>query len=582
MKTSDYQLSLSPPLRRDHFSFPYFFVVLLILIFIIIVFIVLKGQTHNDGKNKTDTNYENNTPFTSEPKPDNPDNPNNNEKNTSHRIVCSFLLEEELIKNQLVFYENNFGVEKVDCLYFSATQRESMLHSIPYLKDNNEVLQRICDIYSSVNPHYEVVRSWIFGLWHVYEYGGWYVRFMEYLPNSLFQDKNIWIHNPTVWVEKSLTITKNNSKNHKHDYPFYNWSALYCRKRHHPAIHSLLVRSLSILSKPETFQGKEWPSPTKLSDPQHKLFFVLFTPLQRMSLGHSNMNMNMNNWSTIIFPFRWLNQRVPNPCYHLSTVYEYANKIHEEPVILPKRTQTIPRQIFLTWKDNTLPKKVLENWKTLNPSYTIHLYTDDDCYEFLLQTFSKDYADFFREIPFGPIKADWWRICILYVYGGVYVDADVEPIGVPFDSILHDCTSFTCIGNTNDHVFQAILAFPANDPILKECITLLYDKRPRVQNYIHQNKNDFSFYGPLSGTSDMYQSILRFFNQHKIYGDSYYILPKTSMTSSPYILKLAQEGCGEDYSTCTSFFNTVPLFKSRYANYVSEWMVHDHAPGKFL
>uniref|UniRef100_A0A6C0D2V6 Alpha 1,4-glycosyltransferase domain-containing protein n=1 Tax=viral metagenome TaxID=1070528 RepID=A0A6C0D2V6_9ZZZZ len=574
MKTSGDQLSFSSPLRRDHFYFPYLFVVLMILIIIIIVYIVFKGQRNNDGKNKTESPIPHNTntlsPFTTD-------------NTISHRIVCSFLLEEELIKKQLEFYENNFGVEKVDCIYFSATQRESMLQSIPSIEDKNEVLDRIFDIYSSINPHYEVVRSWIFGLWYVYEYGGWYVRFTEYLPNSLFRDKNMWRHHPTVWVEKSLTTTSTNiknSKNQEYEYPFYNWSALYCRKRHHPAIHSLLVRSLSLLSKPETCQGKEWPSPTKLSDPHYKLFFILFTPIQRISVGHSNMN--LNNWSSILFPFRWLNQRVPNPCYHLSIVYEYANKIHQEPVLLPTRTQTIPRQIFLTWKDNNLPSNVLDNWKVLNPSYNVHLYTDDDCYEFLLQTFSKEYADYFREIPFGPIKADWWRICILYTKGGVYVDADVEPIGVPFDSILHDCTSFTCIGNTNDHVFQAILAFPANDPILEECITLLYDKRPMVQNYIQQKRNDFSFYGTLSGTSDMYHSILRFFNQNKIYGDSYYIVPKTSKMPSPYILKLAQEGCGEDYSTCTSFFNTVPLFKSRYANYVSEWMVHDHAPGKFL
>jgi hypothetical protein len=128
------------------------------------------------------------------------------------------------------------------------------------------------------------------------------------------------------------------------------------------------------------------------------------------------------------------------------------------------------------------------------------------------------------------------------------------------------------------------MAFPANDPILKECITLLYNKRPMVQNYLHQNMNDFYFYGLLSGTLDMYHSILQFFNQTKIYGDSYYInyIMTSSSLQDPYILKLAQEGCGDDYTKCNSYFNTIPLFKSRYDNYVSEWMVHGQTPGKFL
>jgi hypothetical protein len=151
-------------------------------------------------------------------------------------------------------------------------------------------------------------------------------------------------------------------------------------------------------------------------------------------------------------------------------------------------------------------------------------------------------------------------------------------------------------------VFQAIMAFPAKDPILRECITLLYNKRSMVQNYLNQNIKDFYFYGSLSGTVDMYHSILQFFNKTKIYGDSYYIKPLSSMYDpsslhdpsshdpsshdpsphDPYILKLAQEGCGEDYTKCNSYFNTIPLFKSRYDNYVSEWMVHGQTPGKFL
>lgn len=495
----------------------------------------------------------------------------------THKIVCTFVLSKEFVGKEISFYEKNFGGEKIECVYFSPQQREHLLLSSTDLS--------ISEIYSSINPHHELVRAWIFGLWYVYEHGGWFVRFMDELPLNLFPDRNLWMHHPTIWIEKQVYSEKFTQE------PFQGWSAIFSPKPHDATIHSILYQSLSILSS----GGKgAWTSPRQLSNNVHAVHTIYYTPSQYHLRQLENKE--MPDWNPILFQFRWMCQRIPSPVYSLSTLYPYAFQIFSEPLFLPPLVSKIPKHIYLTWKNKDLPEKVMERWKKQNPAYEVSLFTDEDCYQFLLTTFSEDYAEFFKEIPFGPIKADWWRICILYAYGGVYADVDIVPMGIPLDTILSDCTSFTCIGNTMDHVFQAIMAFPAKDPILAKCIQLMYAKRPSVQQYLLTEKNEFASYYPFwSGTVDMYSAIIDFFQTSPIYGDAYYVRqPDTSFstfhsfddtyntynTYETYVLKLAQEGCVDfNLTTCMTYFNAVPLFKSRSDDYVSEWMLQYHHLG---
>jgi mannosyltransferase OCH1-like enzyme len=83
----------------------------------------------------------------------------------------------------------------------------------------------------------------------------------------------------------------------------------------------------------------------------------------------------------------------------------------------------------------------------LNPEYEIRLYDDESCKEFLLKEYSQLHVDIFNFIPDGPIKADFWRVCILNKYGGLYIDADIEPL-IPLKEYIEDDDDFvTCISN---------------------------------------------------------------------------------------------------------------------------------------
>ena len=104
----------------------------------------------------------------------------------------------------------------------------------------------------------------------------------------------------------------------------------------------------------------------------------------------------------------------------------------------------IPKVIYLTHK-NKVPDYVIKNWKRLNPEYDIQYYDDNRIRQFLRDYYPNSYLKYFNKLDShegaGPIKADFWRVCILYKFGGIYVDADIEPFE-PIKTFLEKDTDF--------------------------------------------------------------------------------------------------------------------------------------------
>jgi mannosyltransferase OCH1-like enzyme len=135
--------------------------------------------------------------------------------------------------------------------------------------------------------------------------------------------------------------------------------------------------------------------------------------------------------------------------------------------------------IYTTLKPLEQPKQC---WAALNPGWEIKLYDFEMAIEFLKTTYGQLYADIFQYIPDGPIKADFWRVCVLYKHGGLYVDADIEPL-VSLDSYLEKNVSFaTCLSYCRPYGPQFILA-NAGEPLLKRCIDIYVDYYTRKEPY---------------------------------------------------------------------------------------------------
>jgi mannosyltransferase OCH1-like enzyme len=106
----------------------------------------------------------------------------------------------------------------------------------------------------------------------------------------------------------------------------------------------------------------------------------------------------------------------------------------------------IPKIVWMTWKNENLKSNVRKNinrMKIINPNYTFKLVTDDECDAFIKEYFPINVYSAYSKInpKFGAARADFWRYCVLYVFGGIYLDLDVR-FNKPIDKFLRpidDC-----------------------------------------------------------------------------------------------------------------------------------------------
>jgi mannosyltransferase OCH1-like enzyme len=85
----------------------------------------------------------------------------------------------------------------------------------------------------------------------------------------------------------------------------------------------------------------------------------------------------------------------------------------------------IPLNLFQTWTTHELPPKMKECVTTLqqnNPEFHYTLMDDDECEEFIEDNFPEEVAMAYRQLIPGAYKADLWRYCVLYIFGGIYLD----------------------------------------------------------------------------------------------------------------------------------------------------------------
>lgn len=148
----------------------------------------------------------------------------------------------------------------------------------------------------------------------------------------------------------------------------------------------------------------------------------------------------------------------------------------------------VNKAIYLCNKTTVGSEKILKKWAELNPSYTIEIHDNTRCEAFLLKEYGEIYVELFRWLHDGPIKADFWRICILNTYGGVYADIDIEPIE-PIDSFIEPDVAFvTCSSFWKKKGFlynPNFIISEKKNPILKSCIQWYLTKYARKDTYTY-------------------------------------------------------------------------------------------------
>ena len=118
-----------------------------------------------------------------------------------------------------------------------------------------------------------------------------------------------------------------------------------------------------------------------------------------------------------------------------------------------------PKNIFQIYHDKSLIGKGIQDYIiNLNPEYSYKLIDFEEGKEIIKANFSLEMSNkictAMDKIPRYCHKSDLLRYCLLYVYGGAYLDVDLKPL-IPFDKIIKDNTDLiTCFGSGAEEVTE--------------------------------------------------------------------------------------------------------------------------------
>jgi hypothetical protein len=225
----------------------------------------------------------------------------------------------------------------------------------------------------------------------------------------------------------------------------------------------------------------------------------------------------------------------------------------------------IPKNIYICFKDiESIPRYVYESWAKLNSEYSISIFGDKECRAFIGQNYPEEYVDFFDEIPYGPIKADFWRLCILYKLGGIYIDADIEPL-VPIREFLFEDAELCICSNYNDkpNAFNpAFLAVKPRNPVILDTLNFMYSQRVMRDHYAKPSVKD---YIQLSIVGHIYKALNSVINRKK----GQFLIVKDG---KKYQILLETCPARKSKYHCYISYNKKRIMNSRYPNYNNDML----------
>ena len=194
----------------------------------------------------------------------------------------------------------------------------------------------------------------------------------------------------------------------------------------------------------------------------------------------------------------------------------------------------VPLKIFLTWETKNLPINMVNNimlLQKMNPEFDIYLYDDQDRINFIKDNFDPDVLEAYNSLIPGSFRGDLWRYCIMYKYGGVYVDIKYHTYIPLIELIKESEFTFTtsksgmCIDKYDKyHIQSTFFITSPNNKIFTDSINEVISNC-KNKNY---GKNSIDITGPCILTR----------NINKIYGknfDSYVKLDWTNKSNIDYI-----------------------------------------------
>lgn len=145
-------------------------------------------------------------------------------------------------------------------------------------------------------------------------------------------------------------------------------------------------------------------------------------------------------------------------------------------------TQEIPKIIVQTSDKDHIDyhqRQLLDTLQELNPEYKYVFFNDSQRRKFIREFFSKNVMLAYDTLVPGAFKADFFRYCFIYIYGGCYLDYKTICL-IPFrEFIKKDDDYILCIGyewsnsrdiNVGTSYLNSVLISKPKNPLFLEAI----------------------------------------------------------------------------------------------------------------
>ena len=220
----------------------------------------------------------------------------------------------------------------------------------------------------------------------------------------------------------------------------------------------------------------------------------------------------------------------------------------------------IPKLVIQTYYDKKkIPQKVFDNINEFAGNYKHIIFDDNQIIKFLKKNYKPDVLKTFNLLK-GAHKADLFRYCFLYKFGGIYLDIKTELIK-PLDEIFTRNHTYSVLSIVRNTVYQGVIATPPGNPIFLKLIKFMINivKGGRKYNYI-------------IFTRDLWNNIHRECNARPFAGIN------KNLENPKFNYNLFQEKCTKDKLDCYDgldrhnlccyiYEGNEKIIKSRYADF---------------
>jgi len=240
-----------------------------------------------------------------------------------------------------------------------------------------------------------------------------------------------------------------------------------------------------------------------------KIFKLIANRLMKL-IGHLS--------KLLCYPFHAL---FPNKRF---TIPAYA-----KPLCSAKKTGHIPRIVWQTNFTDRVSLPVYINFlfnRLMSPSYEYHHVSTQARLDFIKEHAPEHVVLAYEKLTDGAAQADLWRLFVLIIHGGVYMDIDAHVIW-PLSRLIHNDDKELYMLRREGHFNNYFIASEPNSSILKKTIALIIDniEQKRVDKGVYHLTGPEVLNTALAGekvNADLYRYICvqgSFTNEHFQYID---------------------------------------------------------------